>query len=115
MHPVTYSFETSAGTNLSREMFLKASLLQNIRGASSLSLRSATSQNVSIVGKTLLHFKIGHAHIQQLFGVVRSLTVPILLGISFIDIFLNEIFPLEHEIVLQNSALVLTITTIVEM
>lgn len=57
--------------------------------------------------------RIGDARIRVLFGVLRYLVVLVLLGASFIDIFVKGSFPPEHRIELYNSVLVLIITTLI--
>lgn len=95
-----------------REDFYETYWLQGIRAVTASSLRSAATQKVGIVRTLFIHVRVGDARIRVVFGVARSLGVPILLRISFIDRFVKGILPPEQKVVLYNSALVLIIVMV---
>lgn len=109
--PMQSIFSNSAVPDLIREDILEIDWFQNMRTVSASSLRGVTNQEISIVGTVLLPVIKEDTRISVVFGIVRSLGVPISLGATFIDIFSKGIFPAEHSIVLQSSAAVPIIST----
>lgn len=106
-------FDTEAIPSLIRKEALLMEWLDAIRAIAQPSWRSATNQNVLIVGSVLLHVRIEDARVSGVSGAVKiadtSITEEILHGkIRY------RVFPLEHKVVLYNYAPVSIIAALVK-
>lgn len=66
-------------------------------------MKDATNQKVTVVGRIALHVKMGDCRVKVVFGDVRHLVVPVLVGTSFMDRLVKGIFSLERKMVSFSS------------
>lgn len=110
MRPINYIFDAHTKPNLLREDLVERDWLPSICLCYSPRLKRATNQNVEVVGAIVLRVRIEDSAIGVMFRVVGNLAVPVLLGTSFIDKIIKNIFPDERKTVLFNYSSVSTLT-----
>lgn len=95
-----------------REKFLKAEMLRSIQANNRLSLRNETIMEISDIKKITLRVRLGDNSLTVLLGTVRTLAVPVLPEIKFIDGVFKDIFARGREkgSYHSSSMLMLTIT-----
>lgn len=86
--------------SLRLEGFYQTEWLDAILAIGEPFLQGLTNQRFIIVGTFLLLVRIEDACVRVVFGEVRNLAVPVLLGAPFINKFVKGNFPPEHKIVL---------------
>lgn len=99
MHLVNCAFYTDAGLKRIPDDFLDAEKLRALQSGSRLALKSTVSQKIHVTGTITLNIITKNSKIRAAFSVLHNLAVPVFLGTSFIDRFLNIIFPPELKIV----------------
>lgn len=96
MNQVQCVLGKGAGIHNIRKYFLQTEWLKPIRVTSQMSLQTVTSHKIIFVKTTLLHVHKGDACVRVTFRLIRKLVLPVLLGATFIDNFVEEIFPPEQ-------------------
>lgn len=107
MWPVNYVLDTAVRPNLILEELFESDEITYIRACDNPRLRSVTNEKVEIVGTIVLYVRIGESLVRVMFGIVRNLAVPALLGTSLIDKFNKGIIPTKPNIILFSSLPVL--------
>ena len=100
---VTAILDTGAGPNLASKELLERSWLPRIRPTTDPGLTAATRQRIHVDGKILLTVRLGDLTARVYFGIVERLAVPLLLGTSFIDRFIDGVFPRTRQVVPIHS------------
>lgn len=80
MHTVSSVYDAGAGPNVTRKTFLELKWLGGVQASNQLALKCETSQKVLVFGKVMIRVRIGDVRVRVVFGYVRCLAVPILLG-----------------------------------
>lgn len=80
MRTVSCVFDTGAGLNVIREDFLGKRWARSMKQNISNNLKSATNQGVRVAGTITSHVRMCDCRVCVVFGVVKSLAVPVLLG-----------------------------------
>lgn len=65
-------------------------------------MKNGTNQKAGVVETITLHIRIGDSIVRVVFGAVRNVAAPVLLGTSFIDTYFKGSFPPERKIKLYN-------------
>lgn len=102
MRPIKCVFYTGAGPSLVREDLVQPDWLPSIRLSDNPRLRSATNENVDVVGTVILHVQIGDIRVRVIFGIVRSFAAPALLRTSLMHKCIKGIFPTNRKIVTSS-------------
>lgn len=104
-------FDVSSEQNVIREVLVEAEWFSAIQERNRSALKNTTNPKVSVVRMMTLHIRIKEYSVRVVFGVIRHLTVPVLLGTSFIDRFVMGIFSTDRKIVpyISKAELVLDI------
>lgn len=87
MRLVDCVLDSCSGPNQKREDIVELDSMSSICVNEKPLLRSATNQNMEVLGNIVLHVRIGEARIRDVFGIVRKLAVSVLLRTFFIDKF----------------------------
>ena len=91
--PALCVFDTGAGPNIVRANVLPPEALESLAKASDKTrLVSASSDELTVLGTILLMVKVGQYSCRQPFVVVRSLTSDAILGTTFIDRHVENIW-----------------------
>lgn len=90
-HPVSCVIDTGAGRNTIREDFLRAEWLKAIYVNNRPAIMKANDQKVSVVGTATPRLRTGYSGVRVVFCVVQSVAVAVLLGTSYIDMFVEGI------------------------
>lgn len=96
---VNMVFDTGSERKFIWEHFLKAELLKTIQASNRHSLKSGTNREDTCLKIIMLHVETDYLSVKVVFGNVRSLAVPVLLGASSIDRFVKGILPPEGRFV----------------
>lgn len=100
MFVVQCVFETGAGFSFIREDLPRTEWLEAIRSIGQTSLQSAINQNFIIVETVLLLVRMRDAGTRVDFGLVSSVTVPVLLGHPSLNTFWKKSFPMSWKLYL---------------
>lgn len=68
-----------------------------------MSFKSESNNPVDVIGNIMLFVQLGDLHVRVHIGVVDKLAFPLLVGTSFIDRFVQGIFPMERRVVPVRS------------
>lgn len=68
--------------------------------------RSASNNHIIVCGKMLLFVRLGYLPVRVRFGIVENLALPVLIGTSYIDQFIKDIFPMKRMILPVHSGAV---------
>lgn len=109
MHPINFVCNNSARRSFLQKDIFEPYWLPSIRSCHNPRLRHVTSQKVEVVAAIFLDVRTGDSVLRVMSGIVRNLTVPVLLGTSFIDRFIKVIFASERKIVPFNPPPVLIV------
>lgn len=93
MRPLTYVFETGACPSLIRSDVLEPSWENHIRRQEVTNLYGAYNSKLRISGTIMLHIRVGEALTRIVFGVVKQLSVPMLLDKRYTDRCARSFFP----------------------
>ena len=103
LSPKTVVLDTGAGPNLVNRNDLPREWMKKIRLIRNVKLTSASRNAMNLVGVLPLFIRMGDLKVRVWFGVVENLAVPVLLGTSYIDRFVQGIFPQERKVVPNDS------------
>lgn len=95
--------DTGAELNFIQEEYLEANWRKFTQTSNWPGLKNAANQKNNVVGAILLRVKMGDTRVRVDFNVVSHFAVPVLLGASFINRFVTNIFCPGRSIVRYNS------------
>lgn len=98
--------DTGAERNLSQTKFIHQDYMSRNKHKDLSKLLTATMEPVRLHETILLHLRIGDLTARVWSGIVPILAVDVLLGTSFIDLFVRSNFPSERKVVPWYSQLV---------
>ena len=111
MHTANAVLDTGAGPNLVRESSLPKDWRKHARQALELPrIHDANNRQLRVEGVVNLHLDIGGQSLRTHFLVCRDLAVPVILGCSFIQRFVQAILPQENKVVLRYGGAVAILT-----
>lgn len=94
--PTVCVFDAGAGSNLVCTSYLPVNRFKRICPIQNMSLRPASNNPRRHHRKIILSIQPGDIHVFVDIGAVDNLAVPLLIGTSFIDRFVKEIYPMER-------------------
>lgn len=90
LHPANIVFDTAAGQNMIRTLFLPPACRQKMKLVTGICYTTAANDHITVCDVILLFIWL---RLPVRFSVVDNLTVPILIRTSYIDWFMNGIIP----------------------
>ena len=112
--PQTVILDTGAGPNLVDYGRLPEKWKKKIKKVKRVSMTSASKDKMNLVGVIPIVIRLGDLKVRVWFGVIEELAVPVLLGTSFADRFIQGIFPQERKVVPNDSGPVAILSTLVK-
>ena len=107
MHAVDAVLDTGAGPNLVHEAMLPKDWRRYTQtGLDFPCIRDANNRSIRVEGAITLHLDIGGQTLRTHFLVCRELAVPVILGCSFIQRFVQAILPQDNKVVLRYGGAV---------
>lgn len=94
---------TESGTKLINKFFVHPTLASHVKQRDFWMLRSANKQLSRSEGIVLLHLQIGDLRILVWFGVFKRLDINLLPDTLFIDLYVQNILPMERMLVQGHS------------
>lgn len=93
LKPTTTVLDTGADPNLINLRFLPEAWRHRIQSANIGSLVMAARQRISVTGVIPLYIQLGDLHFTTCFSVIDKLATDVLLGTSFINRYIESVFP----------------------
>ena len=100
-------FDTGAGPNLIRASLLPSETLAAIdRNKTIVKLTSASKHSLDVLGIVYLTLTVSTFRVRQPFVVVRQLGADVILGCTFINDCVEQIYPRQRKVILRNGDVV---------
>ena len=104
-HPCLCVLDTGAGPNLIRAGHLPEHMLSKLeRDRKVVNLRSASNHAMEILGIIHLTIKVGEYSCRQPFAVSKTLTSDVILGATFIDAHVENIWVRQRKVILCDGS-----------